>query len=512
MRGNDEPGRVVCMGDAIFCASCGARLSEGARFCPKCGAATHGAVAKDAAASTGEAAAESAAAAAGFAGNGAAENATGGAAGNADASAAESIPGAPSGGAVQPIGYQFGSSRPATRRRRTSSAASGRDAYRADEPRIQKLTESVQSWAQALDNPSQPEPPAMPKPDGAGGLGRPYGAASMAGAVEPAATPEATAMPEPAAALEPTATPEAAATPESARTTVMPRVAAAPEDASGQTGDPKAGRAPGSEASMRGFVSASSAARGRAGAATRSDSAASEGGGPQLDNSKIAIIAAVVCAVVVVGVILATAITTLSHSGDSEQVVASTEAATGDDGQEAGALAATDLSAETSATTAATTASTTSAASTLAPAERPTTTYTNARFGYCIEIPEGFEDTGASQSNSGTIFEDKSLGITITLNGFNNDEPVSVAEAQAAESEGHNVTYDASNGSNWFVISYEEAGLVFYTMEYVGGSDTSGGSSCAVTFAYPRSEGEAGDALVEAIVPSFEPGDIASAH
>ena len=66
--------------------------------------------------------------------------------------------------------------------------------------------------------------------------------------------------------------------------------------------------------------------------------------------------------------------------------------------------------------------------------------------------------------------------------------------------------YTAS-GDTWYVYSYEANGRVIYTKEYVGS-----GSIATMSISYPRSMSSVGDALVEAVAPTFEPGDTSVAH
>ena len=64
----------------------------------------------------------------------------------------------------------------------------------------------------------------------------------------------------------------------------------------------------------------------------------------------------------------------------------------------------------------------------------------------------------------------------------------------------------AVSEDNWFVVSYEKDGTIYYRKQYVGA-----GSYCCLEFEYPSSASVEADALAEEIVPTFQPGDLSVA-
>lgn len=140
--------------------------------------------------------------------------------------------------------------------------------------------------------------------------------------------------------------------------------------------------------------------------------------------------------------------------------------------------------------------------------------YTNARYGYSIDIPEGFTQTDDAANGAGATFKDSNSNFTISLGASNNALFRSVDTILANISSEHELAYEAT-GDDWLVISYIRDDEIVYTKEYVGGQTDSGqgcGSINVATFVYPTSERDAGDALVEALVSTFSPGDLSVGH
>ncbi|MCB1518420.1 MAG: hypothetical protein KDJ19_12490 [Hyphomicrobiaceae bacterium] len=84
-------------------------------------------------------------------------------------------------------------------------------------------------------------------------------------------------------------------------------------------------------------------------------------------------------------------------------------------------------------------------------------TYTNARFGFQFDVPDGFTAVQASSENGdGQVFVTADQRATLTLFGGNVTEPSFAAEVgqatQYARNTGWNITYEAGQ-NGWGVYS-----------------------------------------------------------
>lgn len=161
------------------------------------------------------------------------------------------------------------------------------------------------------------------------------------------------------------------------------------------------------------------------------------------------------------------------------------------------------------ATTVSTSAATTNSSGTTTTSAAPATsdfTYSNDRYGYSIEIPAGFAQTETAANGAGVVFTNPSTDMRITVAGNNNATGETVDSVHAANSAGHDTSYEAK-GSTWSVVSYFDGDRDVYVKTYVGS-----GSTYTVTFSYPISQKDACDATLERVVTTAHPGDLSSSH
>ena len=138
------------------------------------------------------------------------------------------------------------------------------------------------------------------------------------------------------------------------------------------------------------------------------------------------------------------------------------------------------------------------------------TTYTNARFGYRVDYPAYFMVAETYNDGSGALLVNNSSGeIMIDLWGGNNSAGETATSRLTTLVNAVGIEGYTAHGNTWFVYSYEEPydGRIVYIKEYVGE-----GSINRMTISYPSDMSSTGDAIVEAMEPTLEEGDIASAH
>lgn len=149
------------------------------------------------------------------------------------------------------------------------------------------------------------------------------------------------------------------------------------------------------------------------------------------------------------------------------------------------------------------------------PAPEPSTnsnalvTHTNDRYGYSIDLPASFTDLPGGQNGAGLSYVGGSTGqIQVDLWGENNLSGDTVADHLDQLMSDHNyIEAYAAAGVTWCVYSVEEDGMVYYYKVYVGE-----GSLNTALITYPASISSEGDAFIERIIETFEPGDLSVAH
>lgn len=149
------------------------------------------------------------------------------------------------------------------------------------------------------------------------------------------------------------------------------------------------------------------------------------------------------------------------------------------------------------------------------PAPEPSTnsnalvTHTNDRYGYSIDLPASFTALLGGQNGAGLSYVGGSTGqIQVDLWGENNLSGDTVADHLDQLMSDHNyIEAYAAAGVTWCVYSVEEDGMVYYYKVYVGE-----GSLNTALITYPASISSEGDAFIERIIETFEPGDLSVAH
>lgn len=133
------------------------------------------------------------------------------------------------------------------------------------------------------------------------------------------------------------------------------------------------------------------------------------------------------------------------------------------------------------------------------------TVYRNEAYGLSFMLPDGTEPerylVDRMGRECGVEATDPASGLTVRVMGRANDGS-SLQEVMDEESSGRAVHYSASE-DDWFVLSWDEGGTVYYLREFVGPSGRD-----SVLYSYPVEESEAGDAAVEATFDTLEPGDL----
>lgn len=149
------------------------------------------------------------------------------------------------------------------------------------------------------------------------------------------------------------------------------------------------------------------------------------------------------------------------------------------------------------------------------PAPEPSTnsnalvTHTNDRYGYSIDLPASFTALPGGQNGAGLSYVGGSTDqIQVDLWGENNLSGDTVADHLDQLMSDHNyIEAYAAAGVTWCVYSVEEDGMVYYYKVYVGE-----GSLNTALITYPASISSEGDAFIERIIETFEPGDLSVAH
>lgn len=132
----------------------------------------------------------------------------------------------------------------------------------------------------------------------------------------------------------------------------------------------------------------------------------------------------------------------------------------------------------------------------------------NDLFGYTISIPSSYVINDYDRMGSGITASDPDTNqISVVVWGSNNTDHASLDARMQAMADPTALDPYTASGDTWFVYSYESDGLVYYIKEYVGTGSINHMSIC-----YPSSLSATGDALVEALEPTFEPGDLSTRH
>lgn len=127
--------------------------------------------------------------------------------------------------------------------------------------------------------------------------------------------------------------------------------------------------------------------------------------------------------------------------------------------------------------------------------------YENDRFGYSVDVPDGFVPRPEAPNGDGRVFAGDSPRGRIAVWGGYNALGHSLAEAANFASEGHDVVYRRlSKKGGWFALSWLDGdGRIVYLRQWLRSDGI-----YAVQFVYPKEERNAFDAIIRDTVKSFK--------
>lgn len=142
------------------------------------------------------------------------------------------------------------------------------------------------------------------------------------------------------------------------------------------------------------------------------------------------------------------------------------------------------------------------------PALGAATLYRNARYGFQIQVPDGFVAGQAPANEDGRTFRQAGGRAELLVWGWNNvlDEGLAEALARAKEDAGRPIAFE-SQGRNWYVLSWTDGVQIVYQKAFLGP-----GSGAAFRLTYPLARKSVFDAIVTRLEKSFRPGDLAWSH
>ena len=127
--------------------------------------------------------------------------------------------------------------------------------------------------------------------------------------------------------------------------------------------------------------------------------------------------------------------------------------------------------------------------------------YENGRFGYGVDVPEGFAPQPEAENGDGRVFISRSPQGEIAVWAQYNALEQTLAEAADFAAGERVIAYRRLNGKqNWFVLSWlDDEGKVVYLRQQL-----SGDTIYALRFTYPQSEQKAFDTIIANTVTSFK--------
>jgi hypothetical protein len=134
--------------------------------------------------------------------------------------------------------------------------------------------------------------------------------------------------------------------------------------------------------------------------------------------------------------------------------------------------------------------------------------YANVRYGYRLRYPSDFHPQEESANGDGRTITAPDGRAEILVYGSNNIEELSLSQAyQEALAEAPLEPAYKTSGENWFVVSWLEGDKVIYLKTFQGT-----GASNTLRVDYPKSQSKTYDRMIERLVESFQPGDLAQSH
>lgn len=134
-------------------------------------------------------------------------------------------------------------------------------------------------------------------------------------------------------------------------------------------------------------------------------------------------------------------------------------------------------------------------------------TYTNARFGFSVDVPEGFVLGSEIDEGSGVVLTNNALRMTVTVSGYDNDQSMDLEALSAGLWNGSEDSIVRIENDRVVIYQYDEE-YEYFIWAYVGL-----GSINQMTIRYPlqddnRDELDASRTLMQ----GFRPGDLSVAH
>jgi hypothetical protein len=131
--------------------------------------------------------------------------------------------------------------------------------------------------------------------------------------------------------------------------------------------------------------------------------------------------------------------------------------------------------------------------------------YHNARFGFTLDRPPGFQVKPAPENGDGREWKAPG-GATLAAYGANNVSRLTPAQLADDVAKGLEVTYRHVSGSRVTVSGYRGSKIV-YERDVVGK-----GSIDTLLWTYPKAQRTRWDDAVAATARSFTPGDVSRAY
>ena len=124
--------------------------------------------------------------------------------------------------------------------------------------------------------------------------------------------------------------------------------------------------------------------------------------------------------------------------------------------------------------------------------------YVNGRFGYSVEIPDGFSALPAPENGDGNAFASKPLGGTISVWGSHNALDSTLEEDMKQEMEGKKIAYRRAK-DHWYVLSWlDEQGHIAYKKKIL-----KDGIFYGILFVYPQKSKKPYDSVIKTVVDSL---------
>lgn len=124
--------------------------------------------------------------------------------------------------------------------------------------------------------------------------------------------------------------------------------------------------------------------------------------------------------------------------------------------------------------------------------------YYNSRFGVSGYVPSNFYLAYLPANGDGCIFKD-GQGGELTISGSHNTMNETVYDAYRRAVRYHNPSYHVA-GDNWYVISYEQDGYIYYKKTYINSRYEK-----TMYYKYPSYNSDHYEAYLPTLVSHFKP-------